>query len=140
MDYEKLVHEKFERKAYFLEQNLENSRILFRASSKLIQGIMGNYPQKFRRLGKSLVCPSCSVLQQSMSSNMTMGEAGSQDSLPLHSQSHVLTEMNSGQMMEMTKLQHYFLKRQFQGIWSWTHFSRQAHSVSVAEYFAIIML
>ena len=29
MDYEKLVHEKFERKAYFLEQNLENSRIPF---------------------------------------------------------------------------------------------------------------
>ena len=92
MEYHKLVHEKFERKAYFSEQNLENSRILFRASSKLIQGIMGNYPSKFRRLGKSLTCPSCSAPQSNLSSNSAMGESRSQDSPPLHSQSHVLTE------------------------------------------------
>ena len=88
LNYDKLSSEKFERKAYFKEQNLVNSRILFRASSRLVPTILGNYPSKFRRQGRSLTCPSCSAPSPNLSGNSSMNNF----SFPLHSQTHVLTE------------------------------------------------
>ena len=59
LNYEKLSEEKFERKEYFFKQNLENSRMLFHISSRLVPCVKANYPSKYRRQGKPLSCSSC---------------------------------------------------------------------------------
>ena len=90
LSYEMLSEEKFERKNYFLQQNLENSRILFRVSSHLVPYIKGNYPSKFRRAGKPLTCPSCPPEDPASSSGTR--ESNHEDlQPPLHSQTHVGT-------------------------------------------------
>ena len=54
LNHEKLSQENFERKDYFFNQNLENSRMLFRVSSRIVPCVKANYPSKFRRAGKPL--------------------------------------------------------------------------------------
>ena len=90
LNYEELSKEKFGRKQYFFQQNLENSRVLFRVSSRLIPYIKANYPSKYRRQGKPLTCPSCPP-SASVPASGTQGSSQEEVSPPLHSQTHVGT-------------------------------------------------
>ena len=57
LDHDELAEEKFERKKYFTEMNLENARVMFKVKSKVLPTIRKNFPQKYRK--ESLLCPSC---------------------------------------------------------------------------------
>ena len=85
LDFEKLSGEKYERKSYLSELDLESARILFRVHSRTVPTIMKNASSKYRRMGVPLTCPSCS--KPSLSSM----NSSSSTSTPLHSQSHLLT-------------------------------------------------
>ena len=87
LNFEELSLETFERKPYFFNLSLENARMRFRAASKLVPTILMNFPSKYRRIGRSLTCPSCSRPSSSSASGELI-----QSPNPLHSQSHILTE------------------------------------------------
>ena len=57
LNYDELVEEKFERKSYFSEMNIENSKIMFKVKNKVFPPIRKNFPRKYRV--NSLLCPSC---------------------------------------------------------------------------------
>ena len=57
LNYDELVEEKFERKSYFSEMNIENSKIMFEIKSQVLPPIRKNFPRKYR--ADSLLCPSC---------------------------------------------------------------------------------
>ena len=57
INYDELVEDKFERKSYFSEMNIENSRIMFKIKSQVLPTIRKNFPRKYR--ADSLLCPSC---------------------------------------------------------------------------------
>ena len=88
LSFDQLSQETYERKSYFFDLSLENARMRFRVSSKLVPTILANFSSKYRRRGQSLTCPSCSAL--------TPDRSEQEDSIgqtePLHSQSHILTE------------------------------------------------
>ena len=86
LDFEKLSEEKYERKSYLSELDLESARILFRVHSRTVPTVMKNAPSKYRRMGIPLTCPSCSKPSSSASMN-----SSSSPTMPLHSQSHLLT-------------------------------------------------
>ena len=90
LNYEKCSQERFERKQYFCQQNLENSRVLFRVSSRLIPFIKANYPSKYRRQGKPLTCSSCPPAA-SASASGTQEPSQEEMTQPIHSQTHVGT-------------------------------------------------
>ena len=62
LDFEKLSSEKYEKKSYLNELDLESARILFRFHSELIPTVRKNFSSQYRRKGVSLTCPSCSKL------------------------------------------------------------------------------
>lgn len=57
LDFEELSKEKFERKSYLYELNLENARMMFKIKSKVVPTIRKNFSQKYEK--KSLSCQSC---------------------------------------------------------------------------------
>ena len=89
LDYHKLSNETFERKQYFANLSLENARMSFRVSSKLVPTIRSNYPSKYRRQDIPLTCPTCSNLSSSPTSGLPTSDTAPP---PLHSQSHILTD------------------------------------------------
>ena len=97
LDFEKLSSEKYEKKSYLNELDLESARILFRFHSKLIPTVRKNFSSQYRRKGVSLTCPSCSKLSLPSSPELpTMMSSSNSLSMssstpPLHSQSHLLT-------------------------------------------------
>ena len=93
LKYDEIESAPFVRKAYFADQNLEDARILFRASSRIIPTIKACYPSKYRRQGIPLTCPSCtpaSSIAASQSSSTTESREGV--SPPLHSLTHILED------------------------------------------------
>ena len=101
LNHDEISEEKFERKSYLEELDLENARMLFRFHSKLIPSIRKTYSSKYRRKGIPLTCPSClkksTSLPSVISLNLTSSETRNHDSFsapsspPLHTQSHLLT-------------------------------------------------
>ena len=97
LDYDKLASESFERKAYFDSLSLEESRMLLRVNARLVPSILANYPSKYRRMGKSLSCPSCSRATHSVVTRTETSELVGErppapsPATPLHSQSHLLS-------------------------------------------------
>ena len=89
LDFLKLSNETFERKQYFSDLSLENARMSFRISSKLVPTIRNNYPSKYRRRGIPLTCPTCSNPSLSTTSGPKTSDTAPP---PLHSQSHILTD------------------------------------------------
>ena len=57
INYDELVEDKFERKSYFSEMNIENSKIMFKIKNQVLPPIRKNFPRKYR--ADSLLCPSC---------------------------------------------------------------------------------
>ena len=57
LNYNDFCQEKFERKEYFYIHKLEDVRALVRISSRMLETVRGDFPNKYRK--KSLVCPSC---------------------------------------------------------------------------------
>ena len=64
LNHDELSAEKFERKKYFSEMNLENARVMFKVKSQVLPTIRKNFPQKYRK--ESLLCPSCRDLNISI--------------------------------------------------------------------------
>ena len=56
-NFEQFSKEDFARKPYFYDHNLKTVRALFRLSSRMIETVRGDFPNKYRK--KSLICPSC---------------------------------------------------------------------------------
>ena len=93
LNYEKVASEPFVRKPYFFKQDLESARTLFRISSALVPTIKAYYPNKYRRRGIPLTCPSCPPLSSASASSensSTMEPRGGEP--PLHSMSHILED------------------------------------------------
>ena len=94
-DFQRVYNKKkfeFERKEYFLKQNLENGRMLFRISSYLVPLVKANYPSLYRRKGKTLACSFCPLVTPVSVSTSVTQEAGQEvQSQPLHSQTHIET-------------------------------------------------
>ena len=57
LDYEELAKEKFEKKQYFEELNLEEIRLKFKISSKVVPTVRSHFNNKYK--GKGRRCPSC---------------------------------------------------------------------------------
>ena len=66
LDFEELSKEKFERKSYLYELNLENARMMFKIKSKVVPTIRKNFSQKCEK--KSLSCQSCKNMNNKESS------------------------------------------------------------------------
>ena len=78
LDYEKCKDEKFERKDYFYSSNLEDTRVRFRISNKMVKNVRKNFPGMYTN--QSLTCPSCR--REDIDTSVT----------PVHSQSHLIKE------------------------------------------------
>ena len=65
LSYEDLSKEKFERKFYFSELDLESVRLMFKIQSKVVPTVRKNFSSKYRN--KSLSCQSCKNLNPSFS-------------------------------------------------------------------------
>ena len=89
LDFHKLSRESLERKPYFARLSLEDARMFFRVTSKLVPNIRNNFPSKYRRQGKPLTCPACTQSSSSGDSNPVTSD---NVLLPLHTQSHILTD------------------------------------------------
>ena len=92
LNFSELSQETFERKSYFFNLSLENARMRFRAASKLVPTILMNFPSKYRRVGRSLTCPTCSTPRPSTSPARNESGEENKSFNPLHSQSHILTD------------------------------------------------
>ena len=57
LNYDEYCQEDFGRKDYFYIHKLEDVRALVRISSRMVETVRGNFPNKYRK--KSLICPSC---------------------------------------------------------------------------------
>ena len=66
LSFEELSMEKFERKSYFSELDLESVRMMFKIQSKVVPTVRKNFSSKYRN--KSLSCQSCKNLNPSLSS------------------------------------------------------------------------
>ena len=64
--------------------------MFFRIKSKLVPTIRKNFSSKYRKMGQPLTCPSCSQMNESLTSRSTTGEQGETSPVPLHSQTHIL--------------------------------------------------
>ena len=95
LDVERLSGESFERKSYFDTLNLDDARMRIRIEARLVPTILGNYPSKHRRRGKSLACPMC-LISDEMEKGSTAPRESSPPSPPLHSQSHLLSGQCEG--------------------------------------------
>ena len=102
LNYDELSRENFDRKQYFSQLNLEDARMKLRINVRLVPTILANYPSKYRRQGRSLVCISCSQSARGTPVTGSGGQASaptsslsppppSPDSPPIHSQSHLLS-------------------------------------------------
>ena len=96
LNFEEISAEKYERKAYLSTLDLENGRMLFRVHSRLVPTIRKNYASLYRRKGKPLTCPSCTMSSSNptLPLNTTTTESSSSNPSPpqpVHSQSHLLT-------------------------------------------------
>ena len=60
INHEEMEKEPFGRKPFFDKMKLDDVRYRFRIANNLVQGIRKNYSDKYRRMNKSLTCPSCS--------------------------------------------------------------------------------
>ena len=57
LDYDQFCQEEFERKEFFYVHKLEDVRALIRISSRMVETVRSDFPNKYRK--RSLVCPSC---------------------------------------------------------------------------------
>ena len=58
LDHSEMSQEKYERKPYFYNMTLEDTRFAFRISSKMLN-VKKNFAQKYRRNNLSLTCELC---------------------------------------------------------------------------------
>ena len=65
LSYEDLSQEKFEKKSYFSELDLENVRMKFKIRSRVVPTIRKNFPSKYRN--RSLTCQSCKSMHDPFS-------------------------------------------------------------------------
>ena len=65
LSFDELSKEKYEKKSYFTELDLENVQMNFKIRSKVVPTIRKNFPSKYRE--RSLTCQSCKSLHPPLS-------------------------------------------------------------------------
>ena len=85
IDYAVVSKESFERKKYFYEMDLESVRMRLRISSGMVEGIKGNFKDKYRKSNTSITCPSCKQISNNNSGDKDVEK-------PKDTQNHLLEE------------------------------------------------
>ena len=75
LKYDELVDETFERKNYFIEQNIEEVRVMFKIKSEVLPTIRKKFKRKYKN--DSLSCPS----YEQMNLNVSISPENSQQHL-----------------------------------------------------------
>ena len=57
LNLQEFSQEKFERKNYFFEKNIDDVRLMFKISSEILPTVRKNFSRKYKN--KTLSCPSC---------------------------------------------------------------------------------
>ena len=90
LNYDDFYREEFKRKDYFYEYNLETVRGLFRLSSRMLETVRGDFPNKYRR--KSLRCPSCRFNQCSSTDIQTDQQTDIEEEGPIDTLEHIKSD------------------------------------------------
>ena len=86
---EEWANEPFKRKEYFNTLDPQGVRDRYRISSSMVSSVRS----KYRRLGKSLTCPSCrDVSADCSNTNQTLNSEDKPQPTPRDSQIHIMTE------------------------------------------------